>query len=81
MKMILRRIEQKLERYFNSKEQQIVIYQAPVPPAEWLDKFQVMRLLSVSESTFRRLAKELDWKMRLVGKRKYYLKSSILESE
>ena len=81
MKTILRRIEMKIERYFNSRERQMQAHYVPLQPDEWLDKFQVMQLLSISSSTFYRLEKVSNWKMQQVGKRKYYLKSSILGNQ
>ncbi|NQX38805.1 hypothetical protein SAMN05421820_101840 [Pedobacter steynii] len=78
MKSILRRIEMKIERYFNSRERQMQADHVPLQLDEWFDKLQVMQLLSISASTFYRLEKVSNWKMQQVGKRKYYLKSSIL---
>lgn len=78
MKMILRRIELILQKYFDSKERQMLMQQASLPQEEWLDSLQVMQLLGVSERTFYRLVKVFNWKMKLIGKRKHYLKSSIL---
>ncbi|RQO66487.1 hypothetical protein DBR43_30225 [Pedobacter sp. KBW06] len=81
MKSILRRIEIKIERYFNSREREMQANHIPLQPDEWLDKLQVMQMLSISSSTFYRLEKTSNWKMKLVGKRKYYLKSSILGTQ
>ena len=68
----------KIERYFNSRERQMQAHHVPLLSDEWFDKLQVMQLLSISSSTFYRLEKVSNWKMQQVGKRKYYLKSSIL---
>ena len=78
MKSILRRIEMKIESYFNSREREMQANHIPIQQDEWLDKFQVKQLLSISSSTFYRMEKTSNWKLKQVGKRKYYLKSSIL---
>ena len=78
MKSILRRIEMKIESYFNSREREMQANHIPLQQDEWLDKFQVKQLLSISSSTFYRMEKTSNWKLKQVGKRKYYLKSSIL---
>jgi predicted DNA-binding transcriptional regulator AlpA len=78
MKMILRRIELILERYFDSREKEMLMKQVPFEQEEWLDNVHVMQLLGISESTFYRFVKILNWKMKLIGRRKHYLKSSIL---
>lgn len=44
----------------------------------WLDKAGVMALLFITRSTFYRRLMERNWKTRRIGKRAYYLKSSIL---
>lgn len=68
----------KIESYFNSREREMQANHIPIQQDEWLDKFQVKQLLSISSSTFYRMEKTSNWKLKQVGKRKYYLKSSIL---
>ncbi|SDO47389.1 hypothetical protein SAMN05421820_11582 [Pedobacter steynii] len=81
MKIILRRIEQILQRFFEFKEKQMLQEQAALQPDEWLDSLQVMELLNISPRTFYRLAKVSNWITKQIGARKYYLKSSILASQ
>lgn len=81
MKMILRRIELKLQKYFDSKEKQMLTQQAQFQQEEWLDNIQVMELLGISQRTFYRSVKVLNWEMKLIGTRKHYLKSSILRTK
>ncbi|WP_157263021.1 hypothetical protein [Pedobacter steynii] len=81
MKMILRRIELALQKYFESREKQMIQEQAPVPQEEWLDNLQVIDLLRISPRSFYRLVKVSNWKVKQIGGRKYYLKSSVLESQ
>lgn len=80
MKMILRRIELKLQKYFESREKQTLQEQTALQHDEWLDSLQVMELLNISARTFYRLAKVSNWTTKQIGGRKYYLKSSVLES-
>ncbi|WP_316820845.1 hypothetical protein [Pedobacter gandavensis] len=78
MKTTLLRIEMILKRFLELKEEFNVKHAAELEDEVWLDNQDVMKLLRISPSSFYRKLKMCNWKEKMVGGKKYYLKSSII---
>lgn len=53
----------------------------PEQEDEWLDNLQAMKFLNIGRTAFFEQAREGNWTVQLRGRRKYFLKSSLIKNQ